>query len=356
MIHFNTNFFSSRISVGLFKSLTGILLFSCFSACSKKEIENKVDAQREIMQIPIGFPEMQIPSDNQFTGERWLLGKKLFYDPVLSIDGTISCGTCHKPSLGFADSTKFSDGVFRRAGTRNSPSLANVGFQPYFLREGSIPSLEMQVLVPIQEENEFNHNIVDIAANLDTIPLYVSMSLSAYARRPDAFVITRALATFQRSLISGNSSFDKYHYQNKNRALTASQKRGLDLFFSSRTNCSSCHGGFNFTNYGFENNGLDTLYSDLGRMRFTGLEADRALFKVPSLRNVGLTSPYMHNGKFKNLEEVINHYNKGGEAHINKSDLLHPLKLKEQEKKDLIEFLKSLTDYEFIENENFSQN
>lgn len=354
MIRFKTNFLANRFSVGLIKRLTGILLLSCFFSCSKEEIEIQGDTQSDIMEIPRGFPEMQIPTDNQFTQERWMLGKKLFFDPVLSIDGTISCGKCHKPNLAFADSTAFSDGVFARPGTRNSPSLANVGFQPYFLREGSIPTLEMQALVPIQEENEFNHNIVDIAANLDTIPLYVSMSLSAYNRRPDAFVITRALATFQRSLISGNSSFDKFHYQNKNRALSESQKRGMDLFFSNKTNCSSCHGGFNFTNNAFENNGLDTIYSDPGRQRFTGLEIDRALFKVPSLRNVGLTSPYMHNGKFKNLEEVINHYNKGGEAHSNRSDLLHPLKLKEQEKKDLIEFLKSLTDYEFIENQNFN--
>lgn len=355
MTHFKTNFLCNRISAELIKSLAGILLFVCFSSsCSKNEIENKVDPNREIIQIPMGFPEMQFPADNEFSEERWLLGKKLFFDPVLSIDGTLSCGSCHKPSLAFADSTQFSDGVFTRPGTRNSPSLANVGFQPYFLREGSIPSLEMQVLVPIQEENEFNHNIVDIAANLDTIATYVSMSLSAYNRRPDAFVITRALATFQRSLISGNSSFDKYHYQNRNRALSASQKRGLDLFFSSRTNCSSCHGGFNFTNYAFENNGLDTVYSDPGRMRLTGLETDRALFKVPSLRNVELTPPYMHNGKFENLEEVINHYNKGGEAHSNRNDLLHPLKLNGQEKRDIIEFLKSLTDYDFIENQNFN--
>lgn len=328
-----------------------VFLFSC----SKEKTTVTTRYQLELMAIPDGFPEMQIPDDNQFNEARWKLGKKLFYDAVLSIDGTKSCGSCHQPSLAFADSTKFSDGVFNRPGTRNSPSLANVGYQPYLLREGSIPNLEMQVLVPIQENNEFNHNIVEIAAELDSIPEYVIMSLNAYNRRPDSYVITRALATFERSLISGNSLFDKYYYQNDKSALIASQKRGMDLFFSSKTNCSSCHGGFNFTNYSFENNGLDTIYVDQGRMRFTALEQDRAVFKVPSLRNVGLTAPYMHNGKFQSLKEVISHYNKGGEAHVNRSPLLHPLKLSEQEKSDLIEFLRALTDYDFISNKNFTK-
>ncbi len=356
MIHFKNQLETTVSLVSLSKKWTGFLLLIILISCSKEKSIDQIVPKQEIIQIPQGFPEMEFPEDNKFSEERWLLGKKLFFDPILSIDGQISCATCHKPSLAFADSNKFSDGVFARPGTSNSPSLANVGYHPYLLKEGGVPSLEMQVLVPIQEENELNHNIVDIAAELDSIPEYVNMSLAAYNRRPDAFVITRALATFQRSLISGNSSYDKYFYQNKTSALTASQIKGMELFFSARTLCSSCHGGFNFTNYAFENNGLDTIYEQEGRMRITMLEKDRALFKVPSLRNVGLSSPYMHNGKFTSLEEVVNHYNKGGEAHANRSDLLHPLKLSGEEKKDLVQFLHSLTDLDFTTKEIFNQN
>lgn len=333
-----------------------LLSIYLFQSCVKDKSSQVIQGLDEIISIPKGFPAMEFPKDNAFSKVRWELGKKLFYDPVLSIDNSISCASCHKTNLSFADDKAFSPGAFNRPGVRNSPSLANVGYQPYLLREGSVPTLEMQVLVPIQEENEFNHNIVDIAMILDSIPEYVNMSIEAYNRRPDAFVITRALATFQRSLISGNSPYDKYTFQGQSNVLTENQKRGMNLFFSARTNCSQCHSGFNFTDYSFQNNGLDTVYADQGRIRFTGNEGDRALFKVPSLRNIEVTAPYMHNGEFKNLEDVINHYNKGGAAHVNKSDLLHPLKLNKQEKEDLIDFLKSLTDIEFINNPQFIKN
>jgi cytochrome c peroxidase len=292
---------------------------------------------------------MEFTTDNKFTKERWELGKKLFFDPILSLDSSISCASCHKPSLAFSDDKARSPGIKNRAGKRNAPSLANIGYHPYFLREGGVPTLEIQVLVPIQEHNEFNHNIVEIGKQLEKIPEYVEMSKLAYDKKPDYFVITRALGVFERTLISGNSKYDKY--LNKKVKFTKKEKQGMDLFFSDKTNCFTCHSGFNFTNYGFENTGLYLNYKDIGRMRFTKDTSDMARFKVPSLRNVSVTAPYMHNGSIATLKEVVEHFNSGGENHVNKSELIKPLNLSEEEKENLVLFMETLTDYEFIEND-----
>lgn len=322
----------------------GFGLVVSLQSCDKTE---PILTTVQYLEIPNGFPDIVFPEDNAFSNKRWELGKKLFFDPVLSKDSTISCATCHKPELAFADDQATTEGVENRPGIRNSPSLANVSYAPYFLREGSVPTLEMQVLVPIQEHNEFNSNIVDLSEKLNTIPEYVKLSNQAYNRNPDPFVITRAIATFERSLISGNSAYDDYLDGNKT-ALTASEIEGMNLFNSSQTNCSSCHSGLFFTNHDFENNGLYELYADSGRMRFTRLESDRALFKVPSLRNVAITAPYMHDGSVATLEEVIEHYNSGGAVHTNKNALIKPLNLTISEKESLIAFLNSLTDFKFI--------
>jgi cytochrome c peroxidase len=313
-------------------------------SCNKTEpVQTKIN----YLEIPKGFPDIDFPEDNAFSNLRWELGKKLFFDPVLSKDSSISCSTCHKPELAFADNQATTNGVFDRPGTRNSPSLANVAYSPYFIREGSVPTLEMQVLVPIQEHNEFNSNIVDLSEKLNTIPEYVLLSNKAYDRNPDPFVITRAIATFERSIISGTSTYDDYLNGNNN-VLSQSEIDGMNLFNSSKTNCFTCHSGLFFTNHGFENNGLYEVYADSGRMRFTNLESDRALFKVPSLRNVGITGPYMFDGSMNTLEDVVDHYNNGGNAHPNKNAQITPLNLTETEKKSLVAFLNSLTDYKLI--------
>jgi len=328
----------------LHSTLLAILVLIFFTSCNK---DQQIVVEESKIKIPKGFPQIDFPEDNTFTEARWALGKKLFFDPILSKDSSISCASCHKPELAFADDLAFSPGVENRPGTRNAPSLGNVAYQPYMLREGSVPTIEMQVLVPIQEHNEFDNNIVDIALLLQQIPEYVQMSQAAYGQEPNPFVITRAIANFERSLLSGNSAYDKFQNGDAN-ALTPSEKRGLDLFFSEKTNCSACHRGFNFSNYAFENNGLYTVYQDNGRMRFTGNPADEATFKVPSLRNAGLTEPYMHDGSLQTLAAVVAHYNSGGISHPNKSNLVKPLNLSTQEQADLVAFLKSLTDYIFV--------
>ncbi|HRX28272.1 MAG TPA: cytochrome c peroxidase [Saprospiraceae bacterium] len=325
-----------------------ILLISFLFSCSKEEIS--VEKHFELMEIPKGFDAIQFPADNLYSKSRWELGKKLFYDPILSSDKSISCASCHLAEYAFSDKVSVSQGVEARVGTRNAPSLANVAFHPYYLREGGVPTLEMQVLVPIQEHNEFDFNILLIAERMNQDVSYVEMALEAYDRIPDAFVITRAIATFERSLISGYSPYDKYENYNDQSALNENEIRGMNLFFSDRLQCSQCHSGFNFTNYSFENNGLYDEYSDSGRFRLTGKEEDFAKFKTPSLRNIALTAPYMHDGSMSTLDEVIDHYNTGGAENPQKSSLIKPLHLSESEKEDLKAFLNSLTDKTFITN------
>lgn len=330
----------------VFTSL-GIGLLLSLTSCNKLKTEELVYQQLE---IPLGFPTVEYPFDNEYSISRWELGKKLFFDPVMSRDSSVSCASCHNPQLAFATNEPTNSGISNRPGIRNSPSLANVAYFPYFIREGSVPTLEMQVLIPIQEHNEFDYNIVDLSEKLKSIPEYVELAQIAYNRIPDPFAITRALANFERSLISGNSQYDKYRNGSRN-ALTKDEINGKELFFSERTNCVSCHSGFLFTDHSFQNNGLYVNYPDSGRMRFTLEEDDRALFKVPSLRNVGLTFPYMHDGNLSTLEDVVDHYNSGGAGHVNQSDLIRPLNLSEKEKMELVKFLHSLTDYQFVNNQ-----
>lgn len=322
------------------------LLFAC-----QKELQPP--GAVPLLAIPPGFPSPVFPAGNEFSAERWALGKKLFYDPVMSADSSVSCASCHHLAYAFSDTVAFSPGVAGRPGVRNAPTLANIAYHPYFTREGGVPTLEMQILVPIQEHNEFDFNIVLLAERLKSDSTYVQMSRAAYDREPDPFVITRAIACFERSFISGRSRYDAYFFEGQSTALNAAEKRGLDLFFSEKTNCSGCHSGFNFTNYAFENNGLYIDYPDPGRFRLTNKESDRARFKVPSLRNIALTGPYLHDGSMRTLAEVLEHYNSGGMAHPNKSPLVRPLGLSSAEKADLLAFLRSLTDYNFVTNSNF---
>ncbi len=327
-------------------SVVVILLVA--SACHKADTQGASSGAEFALRVPSHFPSIPYPEGNEYTLERWKLGKKLFYDPILSKSQSISCGTCHIAGRGFSDTVALSIGDGGALGTQNAPTLTNVAYQPYYTRAGGVATLEMQVLVPIQEHNEFNTNIVLLAERLRAIPEYVDMSLKAYDREPDAYVITRALSNFERTLISGDAPYDQYK-QGKVQ-LSESAIRGEQIFFGEQAQCADCHSGFNFTNYSFENNGLYTQYADSGRMRLTREESDRALFKVPTLRNISVTAPYMHDGSMHSLLEVVEHYNTGGANHPNKSKLIKPLKLSSQQKEDLVAFLHTLTDPNFISN------
>lgn len=323
-----------------------LLLFSC-----QKETTDSY--YPDIFEIPRGFPAMVVLSDNEYTEARWTLGKRLFFDPSLSADGKISCASCHHPGKAFSDTVAVSPGSGGNLGTRNSPTLTNVGYHPYFMREGGVPTLEMQVLVPVEEHAEFNHHILKISEKLAADAEYQKLAIKAYNREISPFVITRAIANFERTIISGNSPYDQYHYHGKTLALSKEAEAGMALFFSNKTNCSVCHAGFNFTDYSFQNNGLYETYTDPGRARLTGKPSDIALFKVPTLRNVAVTGPYMHDGSINHLSDVIEHYNTGGKNHVHKSPLIRPLGLTTLEKKQLTRFLESLTDTHFLNNRHF---
>ncbi len=329
-----------------------ILFLVCFLACAKEE---PITLEETLGEIPMHFPEIEYPEDNNFSLERWQLGKRLFYDPILSIDNSISCASCHRPDLAFADDKTKSIGANNLIGRRNAPSLANVAFHPYYTREGGISTLEMQVLIPIQEHDEFNHNIVAIAEELNKDSTYVKESLEAYGRLPDSYVITRALANFERSLISGKSPYDLYLTQGFFPGFGNEEKQGMELFFSEKLACGSCHSGFDFTNYGLLNNGLYTEYEDEGRFRLTGNPEDKGVFKVPTLRNIGLSAPYMHDGSMETLTEVIDHYSQGANGHINQDPRIQGFEISETEKKNLILFLHSLTDHHFTSNPLFKE-
>lgn len=332
-----------RKIIGLFLIL-GIL----FAACG--DDDSLIPEEPFDFSSPDHFPEMEYPEDNPFSIKKFELGKALFYDTRLSRDNSISCGSCHQPAFGFGDQVPLSVGVENREGFRNAPSLINIGYHPYFLREGGVASLEAQILVPIQEHVEFDFNILLIEELLAQDSSYQRMSQEAYNRPFDYYVLTRAIATFERALVGGNSLYDFYE-QGMEIAMTEQAVQGMNLFFSEQTKCSNCHGGFNFTNYALENNGLYESYADEGLHRLTLNEEDRGKFKVPSLRNLGLTAPYMHDGSLTSLEEVIEHYNQGGKDHPNKNAFIQPLGLTETEKAALIEFLQNyLTDWDMVSN------
>jgi cytochrome c peroxidase len=314
-------------------------------SCSK---ENTISDDTYVLQVPQGFPQPFFPADNGLTKSRVELGKKLFFDPALSVDHSVSCASCHLQERGFADDTPLSTGVQGRVGNRNAPGLANMAWMPVFMRDGGIPTLELQVLGPISDHNEMDFDIQQIVARLSTDQDYQSRSRQAYDRPLDAFVIMRALASFERTFVSGNSRYDQSVRGEV--SLTNEELRGKDLFFSDTLGCGNCHSGFLFTNHNFENNGLYYQYADSGRARITFQYYDVGRFRVPSLRNVEVTAPYMHDGSKTTLEAVINHYAAGGAGHPNESSFINGFTISGSDKLALIAFLKSLTDPAFLNN------
>lgn len=304
--------------------------------------------------LPSHFPNFPDQSKNPITQEKVTLGRKLFFDPILSVDSSISCASCHKQSKAFADEQVLSFGVNAQIGMRNSQPLFNLAWNKFFFRDGGVPSLELSALAPISASHEMAFSLPGLVERLNKHPLYKKQFKQAFKRNPDAQAVIQALAAFQRILISANSPFDRY-VQGNDQALSTESKRGMNLFFSDTTSCFRCHSGFNFTNQTFDNNGLYLNYADSGRMRITTNAADRALFAVPSLRNLAYTAPYMHNGSIAELADVIEHYNAGGENHPHKSSFVRPLQLSNEQKQALISFLNSLNDETFLINQAFSK-
>lgn len=328
-----------------------LVLLTAFVACQQGP--HIVEPTSYEWELPTGFEPPSVPANNEMTAERVRLGKMLFFDPILSVDSSMSCNSCHLAQAGFADHHPISLGVEARVGARNSPTLTNIGYHPYFFREGGSPTLEQQVLGPICNNLEMGFNAALLAQRLKDHPVYEPLVQEAYGREIGLFVLTRAIASYERTMISGDSPYDQFIRGENTNALSAAAQRGLTLFESDRTNCTQCHGGIDFSLYGFENNGLYDSFLDQGRYRVTLDSADIGKFKVPTLRNIALTWPYMHDGSLYSLEEVIEHYNEGGKGHTNQSSSVRPLGLDPNEIADLVAFLESLTDEKFINNPAF---
>lgn len=324
-----------------------------FNLCgNKKAGPERGSEERGAIKFPGHFPPVHIPEDNVPTAERVALGKRLFYDRILSRDSSVSCASCHAQQFCFGDTTRLSLGVGGSLGRRNAMPLANLAWSPHFFWDGSSSSLEEQVSFPIENPLEMNNTMAEVARRLNEHPEYPALFQSAYETAPDEYAVRRAIASFERALISADSPFDRFVLGDSS-ALTASQQRGLKVFEGAKAACSACHNGYLQTDFTFQNIGLYAEYPDAGRFAVTGRPEDRGAFKTPSLRNVAVSAPYMHDGSMNTLEEVVEHYETGGAHGANVSDLMLPFKLSEREKADLVNFMRALTDTTFLENPAF---
>ena len=332
--------------------------------------------------LPEGFPAFDMPEDNPLSEAKIALGRRLFYDPVLSGNGEQSCGSCHHQDKAFTDGLAVAEGSTGQAHPRNSQSLTNVAYNATLTwANPTLTELETQALVPL-----FGDTPIELGADdsvLDAIeadPTYAPLLNEAFPKADalDWDHVTRALSSFTRTLVSGDSRFDRYTYGGDASALTDAEKRGLELFFSERLECHHCHGGFNFsestthadTPFGaavFHNTGLYNVDGEggyppdnLGLYEITGDPADIGRFRPPTLRNVAVTAPYMHDGSMQTLDEVLRHYERGGrlieDGPLAGDGALSPLKsglvpgftLTDAERADVIAFLESLTDESFL--------
>jgi cytochrome c peroxidase len=280
------------------------------------------------------------------------LGKKLFSEKILSKDSSVSCASCHKPAFAFADTVAFSVGIEGKLTKRNTPSVLNMKNRPYYFWDGRAASLEEQCLMPIQNPDEMGLPIDEAVKRLNRSKEYKLLFQKIFNQKPDVKNLAAAFAAFEKTLETVDSKFDDWSNNLKN--LTAQEERGRQLFVGDKAKCFDCHREEDFTTDEFKNIGLynGKELNDAGLFNLTNKEADRGKFKTPGLRNIAVTAPYMHNGIFKTLEEVVEYYNdpqKFVTNPINIDDALKtPLGLTEKEKKDLIAFLKTLTDRKYV--------
>lgn len=336
-----------------------LYLFLFFSACTPSNDLQHIPYSPQYLQAPHppGFPPMRIPPDNPLSEAGIALGRQLFFDPILSRDSSISCSTCHQPQLAFTDGQALSIGMQGRHSKRSAMSLLNVGFYAKGLFwDGRVTTLEEQSLHPVKDTNEMDHRWAFLVKKLQTHPVYPTLFRQAFGIKKsteiDSTLVGKALAQYERTLISANTKFDRV--MRKETTFTAQEKRGWTIFFDASpalptSECNHCHVDPLFSTLNFENNGLVSAvslddYPDKGRGAITGNRNDNGMFRVPTLRNLKYTAPYMHDGRFKTLDEVLEHYASGGHPGINVSPNVRVLTLSKQDRADLIAFLNTLND------------
>lgn len=335
-------------------------------SCSNEDVQQYAPTP-SLLKIPELFEnnilKPVIPSDNQQTVEGIELGKKLFFDPILSGDKTLACADCHAPENAFTDSSRFSEGIDGSLGKRNSMPLFNLAwnYDENFFWDGGTFSLEHQAFIPVSDPTEMKNSWKQLQQELQKHPEYPNLFQKAFGTsKIDSTLVTKAIAQFERTLISANSKFDKYLLGEV--ILTPEEVDGFNIFMDeTKGDCFHCHGSDKnplWTDNIFHNNGLDETFTDLGLGTITGDPADNGKFKSPSLRNLIFTAPYMHDGRFTTIDEVINHYSEG----LKNSSTIDPLMKKVaqggvglsiQEKSNLKAFLLALSDYDFIGNPDF---
>lgn len=339
-----SNISMSRTHTFTFKLLAVIAAGSLLFACNKPTIEK---AEPWGFQKAAYFPEpVYTFQNNKQSYSRFKLGRALFYDPVLSSDSTISCALCHEQPHAFGGhSTAFSTGVNGLLGNRNSPPIFNLAWSPAFMWDGGINHLEVMPIAPITNPVEMDETLANVVAKLQQSERYRDLFKAAYGSETitDQKML-QALAQYLAMIISDNAKYDKVRRGES--SYTANEQAGYDLFVAK---CSQCHTEPLFTDQSYRNNGLDAIFTDQGRAIITQQASDAGKFKVPSLRNVELTYPYMHDGRFFTLNQVLDHYHSG----VQQSSTLDPLlstgiPLTGTEKQQLIAFLKTLTDYELL--------
>lgn len=281
-----------------------LLLLAACSATAEERVATRMRIDGRLAPLPAVAPA---PADNPTTPEKVALGKQLFFDPRLSGGNTMSCASCHKPDRLFGDGVDWNKGETGVTLVRNTQSCVNVGFYESFFWDGRAASLEEQALGPIQSEVEMNQNLDELERELNAVPGYVSQFHAVFGEKPDRKNIGKALAAFQRTLVSGPSPFDRY-LQGDEKALSADAKKGLELF-TGAARCIECHNGPLLSDGKYYRMGVSE--EDLGRAEQTGKAEDRYRFRTPSLRNVADTGPYMHNGLFASLDRVVGLYYHG---------------------------------------------
>jgi len=294
--------------------------------------------------VPTGLLPIVWPKDNPYTPEKAELGRILFFDPRISADNTISCANCHSPKYGFTDSMPVSLGIGKQKGTRSAPTLINRAYSLAQFWDGRAATLEDQVKGPMANPLEMGNTEQDVIDKLRAVPGYRVLFVKAFGTEDFNFDhVAKAIATFERTVLSGNSAFDRYQAGEK-KALTPQQVRGMNVFFK-KAKCDKCHDGMNFTTNDYHNLGVgtDRPEPDVGRFSFTKDPKDWAAFKTPTLRDIAETPPYMHDGSLKTLKEVVEFYDKGGILNKNLDHDIKPLKLTVEEKDSLVEFLRGLS-------------
>lgn len=299
------------------------------------------------------FPPLAVPEDNPLTRQGAELGRRLFYDPILSADSTQSCSSCHTQAYAFSDNgRRFSIGIDGVAGTRNAPALVNIGWNLSHFWDGRAPALEAQALEPVVNPIEMHETWEHVVAKLRRHRDYPELFRQAFCSGEiTAERVVAAIAQFERTFVSRDSKYDRF--LRGQATLAPAEQRGLRLFFTEKGDCFHCHNDGLFTVRDFRDIGLDSLPPDAGRAAITQQAGDVGRFKIPTLRNVEFSAPYMHDGRFATLDAVLDHYNSGGVHSANVDPLIRVgrgLGLTVEQKQDLIAFLRTLTDSSFVTN------